>query len=219
VKSVQISIVSANVNSLIPAQDDRSYSRVSCVIMSSKVQVLELEFNSYEAEIICVQEGRARETAEKSGLYYAMFIAPASSTGSYGVQVWIRKCLSPKCASWKVFSPRLAVFVGVLHSNTVPVAIVSGHSPCEHAKPKDKFEFWELWLRCIDYVTTKFPSHTIIVGIDANSRVGSVQSPCIGNVDPDVENDNGSLFRQHIQASDLRAVNTWHPVGRTWTSS
>jgi exonuclease III len=83
-KSVQISIVSANVNSLIPAQDDRSYSRVSCAIMSSKVQVLELEFNSYEAEIICVQEGRARETAEKSGLYYAMFIAPASLTGSYG---------------------------------------------------------------------------------------------------------------------------------------
>jgi hypothetical protein len=83
----------------------------------------------------------------------------------------------------------------------------------------EKDVFYADWMRCISYATAKFPSHELHFGIDSNARVGSVASPCFGQAGPELENSNGTIFREHLEAQSLRADNTWHDIGSTWTSS
>eukprot|EP00973_Karenia_brevis_P053477 7431373-Karenia_brevis.AAC.1 len=68
-------------------------------------------------------------------------------------------------------------------------------------------------------VRARKPNAHIILGIDANARVGSVKSKSIGLSAPNKENDNGERFRIYLEAVDLYAINTFSDAGNTWVSS
>ena len=59
----------------------------------------------------------------------------------------------------------------------------------------------------------------MLVGIDANARVGELQCDGIGPVAPAKENDNGARLREFLCETGLIAVNTFFDAGTTWTSS
>ena len=55
--------------------------------------------------------------------------------------------------------------------------------------------------------------------MDANARVGSIQTPGIGPVEPQRENENGAFLRWFSGDCGLSAVNTFFSAGHTWTDS
>ena len=62
--------------------------------------------------------------------------------------------------------------------------------------------------------------HHVSLLIDGNARVGSVVSHTIGTANPEIENDNGSRFRNLLETSGLCASSTFYDaVGKTWRHS
>jgi hypothetical protein len=62
-------------------------------------------------------------------------------------------------------------------------------------------------------------SNLVLVGIDANARVGELQCDGIGSKATEHENNNGARLREFLGESGLVAINTHFDAGATWTSS
>ena len=95
---------------------------------------------------------------------------------------------------------------------------------CAHAPHnEDQLEinsfFWELAARKINLAKQRRPYAFLILFIDANARVGSVESPFLGLYGGDVENQNGEFFRIMLETTGLDAVNTFMQYETTWTST
>jgi len=74
-------------------------------------------------------------------------------------------------------------------------------------------------LLAFTHITEQYKNAFFAFGIDANSHIGSVSSPSVGNVAPDRESPNGYLFRRLLESLSLLAVNTAHDIGHTWSST
>ena len=69
------------------------------------------------------------------------------------------------------------------------------------------------------HVQTRVPRALLRIALDANGRVGSVPSACIGRYDSETENDNGARLRHFATEFGLSVVNAFWRIGPTWTSS
>ena len=65
--AAQITLASANVQTLLPHQGDRSYAKNTVNPLLSKVEALETQFVSQCFNVVGVQEGRARSSGERVG--------------------------------------------------------------------------------------------------------------------------------------------------------
>jgi hypothetical protein len=83
---------------------------------------------------------------------------------------------------------------------------------------QDRREFWEQLTAMTERMKRKWTNITLLLGIDANARVGSVRSQYIGTARPDRENANGTSFRHFLEATHIYAYNTYVDAGRTWVS-
>ena len=95
---------------------------------------------------------------------------------------------------------------------------VVGHAPHLFAPQADKDMFWDSIGDTLQLVRTKFPTTAVFVLIDANGRVGSVQSSAIGPREVDRENENGTLLRMLLEANSMKAANSFFDSGYTWRS-
>ena len=57
------------------------------------------------------------------------------------------------------------------------------------------------------------------MGIDANGKIGSFTTKCVGPCEPEPENDNGYALRVTATNFDLSVLNTFTCAGTTWTGS
>ena len=63
------------------------------------------------------------------------------------------------------------------------------------------------------------PTRTLpLMGLDANARVGSIKSFCIGDADVSNETDQGALFRELLEQVGCLAMNTYTPNPPTFYS-
>ena len=186
--------------------------------MQSKQEFLEKQFPEHSFDIVGIQEGRSRSSGLKEGSRYKRVAASAYDDGSCGVQIWIRKSLRAELVHWQVVCPRIVHAVVKLR-NGANVVIVCGHAPQSGNLESVKDEFWaQLWDLCTQ-LKTSYPSAHFVLPIDANGRVGSVQSESLGSCQPDKENDGGCRLRMFAESFHFRAANTWWNAGPTWCSS
>ena len=111
-------VATANVQTLLPYQETRSYARNSVDLLRSKVQLLESQFFENDINVVGIQEGRSKVSSKTEGLHYTMLNAPATTGGSYGVQLWLRRDDKYHILNWRCISSRLLFAVVVSQSNT-----------------------------------------------------------------------------------------------------
>ena len=217
--SVSLRCASANVLTLLPHQEERSYAKISDALMLSKVQMLEQEFHTHGLDIIGVQEGRGKRECMREGLHYRMLVAAADETGNYGVQCWLSRCAHVQVIQWRVVYTRL-MYAVITTANAATVVIVVAHAPQSYSPEGKIEEFWIAFSQTVQELQCKYPSADWIGLIDANGRVGSTQAPCIGAAMPERENSNGSRLRCAMTSGLFYLVNTFdHGSGPTWCSS
>ena len=138
--AAQITLASANVQTLLPHQGDRSYAKNTVNSLLSKVEALETQFVSQCFDVVGVQEGRARSSGERVGTKYRMLSAAATSEGSLGVQPWIRLGIRARVMLWREVNPRLMRASTAL-DNGAALTVVVAHAPHMGADAAAKTSF------------------------------------------------------------------------------
>ena len=217
-EDVVVKVGTANVQTLLPWQEDRSYAKNSINPLYSKVEILETNFAERGLQVVGIQEGRARSSSLQIGTKYKRAMSAAYPDGSCGVQTWVLNDGKFDLVHWEGDNPRLMHAIVKLTNSSLLIVVV-GHAPHSGADESEKCEFWCSLLDSATKLSTKFPHAEFTFCVDANARVGSVQSPFIGTCECDKENANGTLMRAFLETFRVYAVNTWWNAGPTWCST
>ena len=170
-----LTVATANVRTLLPHQEGRAYARVSGAVLLSKVTLLEEQFSAAGLDIVGIQEGRARASLERRGVAYTMLTAPADEYGALGVQLWL--AVRFQVEAWLALSPRL--LWAVVRAGPLLAGFLVAHAPTETAPAEQKEEWWETLSATMHGLRQQHPLPWTVL-FDANARVGSAPSPCIG---------------------------------------
>ena len=135
--SVRIRVATANVGTL--RQKKCEAEAVDITNGAGRAQLLELDLDVHDVDICGLQEGRAAETQQITGVVFEQFIAAADSNGCYGPQVWARRSSSLRVLSFMARSPRI-LEVTVARGGEVWL-VISAHAPVENAPACDKNVF------------------------------------------------------------------------------
>jgi hypothetical protein len=183
-----------------------------------RAQILERAFHEADIDVVCIQEGRMQGDHEVQGVHYKMLVASATEAGSYGSRLWVRTSKDVEILEYKVHSPR--VLEAVLRVGCAVVIIITAHCPHSGYKKCEVEKFWEQVAGAIRRTRARFPEAHLIMGADANGKMGSVTMDAIvGDCEAEEENVNGEIFRYFLMETKQVALNTFHPCGKTWVSS
>jgi exonuclease III len=210
-----IQLVQANVCTLHPGELKHAKTKQNCG-STARMIFLDNAFAEAGACVVCIQEARVPGDGLHSCQNFRMYRSGADEDGSHGVQVWILHKFARMVTAVNPISSRLlhvVVQVGPLFLH-----IISAHAPIEAATVVCKEAFWSSLQRVTSSLGSS-DANLVLIGIDANARVGELQCEGIGNVAPEDENDNGARLREFLCESGLIAINTFHDAGTTWTSS
>ena len=214
----RVTLASANVQTLLPHQGDRSYAKNTVNPLLSKVEALETRFVSRRFDVVGVHEGSARCSGERIGTKYRMPSAAAASEGSLGIQLWIRLRIRARVMLWREVNPRL-MWASIVLDNGTALTVVVAHAPHMGADAAAKTSFWATMWDVTTHLRDRYPEAHFRVLVDANGRVGSVPDACIGAHDAEAGNEGAARLRSYASAFTLCAVNTFWPAGRTWCST
>ena len=185
--------------------------------MTSRALVLEDLFVQRQLDIIFIQEGRLQGSAVHPSFNYKMFRSGASEAGAQGSQIWLSLGIAPFVVAARPVNPRiLALYLNIAD---VEIQLISGHAPIEDADESEKNCFWSQIEHLIASFNVPDKLRLSFMGIDANGKLGSVITPCVGPCEPDVENFNGYALRETATSFDLAVLNTYTCAGTTWTGS
>ncbi|CAK0847079.1 unnamed protein product, partial [Prorocentrum cordatum] len=204
---VGLVLVSANVQTLKPHQEERSYSRNSIDSLLDKVEALEVQFDSHGRDIAGVQEGRSKSEGVFNGLLYRRYAAAATDDGALGVQLWIHRRVRGHVLHWRALTPRL--LFGALRLNNGAVLVLTA----------TRGAFWDELASTSHGLKERYARASLRVAVDASGRLGSALSRHIGHEDVAHEDENGARLRLHFDEIDLAAVSTFWPSGPTWCST
>ena len=179
-----------------------------------------------------LQETRLKGNQELPDKDWHMWHASCTSAGQYGVAIWVhrhRPFLWLDGRPLKVEAPQ----VTVLHAEprllgldvslpTFRCVLASAHAP--HTPVSGDTEAAEAFWRVLQQVLRRAPGHVpVILMVDANGRLGDIQSSSVGNCDQEGETAAGGVFHSFLQDHDLCAANTFSHChsgsSHTWISS
>eukprot|EP00969_Alexandrium_andersonii_P103558 4569504-Alexandrium_andersonii.AAC.1 len=86
--------------------------------------------------------------------------------------------------AWDVVSARL-MWASIKHRNGCVVVYVVGHAPTDGSR--DAAAFYDELSGVVAGKTAKYEGAEVVVFLDANGKLGSVQSQFIGKCEPDIE--------------------------------
>ena len=217
-RNVKVALVSANVRTLLPWQEDRSYAQNSLCLMRSKVEALEVQFEAARYDLVGIQEGRAKTTAALDGVHFKMLTVAADQTGTGGNQLWIRHSLNATLVTWRDVGPRIMYAIVELPNHHVVAAVVF-HAHHMGAKDAVKDSLYEDLWRTVGEIREKFPYASLRMLADANGRVGSSLSAAVGDYEKEKENDGGLRIRTLCEHFHLSLYNSFFSAGPTWAST
>eukprot|EP00438_Fugacium_kawagutii_P021420 Skav230559 [mRNA] locus=scaffold7717:17184:43069:- [translate_table: standard] len=194
-----------------------------------------LQEQAQQVHVLFLQETRSKTTSVTENDQW-IFIQSQARSGQGGCAIWLNKkqavvtvAKQPK-GTEKTYWCRDAC--QVLHSDarclivqvklpTCEFTLVSAHAPHSCSSESDMTAFWsQLTARLKPVKAT-----TLVVGIDANARVGTCTSPAIGSFQAEPENFNGQCLRLFCEQMRLVAPTTTHdlvwekpPLPGTWKS-
>ena len=210
-----VRVASANVNTLWPEEVRQLRRDGAGDFASEKILRLDREFHAAGYEVVGIQESRISESIDVKNENYRVIGAGASIHGNLGVQLWFSRALQVDILEIVPLSPRLLFVAAGVCGHIVIFASI-------HAPINDSIEaasFYSQLPRHANVLKSKYPNSIMIFLCDLNAKVGSVGSPNIGSVQPDIENDNGAFMRVMLAEIQLAAVNTYFEAGPTWTGT
>ena len=192
--------------------------------------LLKDQFAALRPLFVGLQETRVPDSNLQPDADYIIFQSASTPQGSLGVALWISKTTpyghakgiaqfvlpkhcsvfgtSPRHLALDIDAPNLRLAVIVLHAPTLATATL-----------QEVREFWRARAAEVE----KRPSGTdFLLLCDANSRVGSVCTPHVGEHDKEDENEAGTAFRHFLEQIEGYLPSTFetHHVGTsaTWVS-
>ena len=182
--------------------------------LPGRVPELEKCFVNLRWTIIGLQETRQRKKGYSELQFFHSWNSAADASGNYGCSLWIHKAFLHR---WQVnivmVQPRLLWCAIEAASFRGHLFVI--HAPCSSAS-KDEITDW--WKDLTTIVKSCRPLHLPrLVLADANARVGSEPTPCLGPLFPELSNHAGTEFLAFCEATALIPLNTWvGSAGPTW---
>ena len=99
-------------------------ANVTTLLQPGRRQLVEQLMFEADVDIAGIQEARCRTSCKEYGMYYDMFSSAATSSGCYGVQLWVRSSLKAAKVDVEPLSPRCLSAVVELSRGKRPSVIV-----------------------------------------------------------------------------------------------
>ena len=209
--TVPVRAATANVKTLDPAGIRRAVKLG--LNTSSKIEFLDLSFHNSSYDVIGIQESYVQGSVTRDQPNYTVSTSGALADGSLGVESWAHKrLLQGARVRPRALGPRLlSVFVD---TPTFSFVHVVAHAPCNDAPEDERTKFWDFLRQELGHVGIR---RNVVLCIDGNATMGSVESPAIPCVDPTIKNANGFQLRVALEEFLLYAssMNTAVPLP-TW---
>ena len=205
-QTVLLNCATANVLTLHPA-NARSGSGIS-----ARMESLLRSFALEEVALVGVQETRSKMEGHRLVDDFHIISAPATEKGVGGCQLWIRR-------SWPTLDGQLRIQhadLRILHSSAqrlivqlskqdLRLILISAHAPS--CASFDATTAW--WTATTNAIPPTRRNWPIIAMLDANARIGSNVSSCVGPFGADQENPAGECFHQWLHDMDLVVPQTF----------
>ena len=216
-KSASIRVASANVLTLFPAQNHASG------FLGARAEDLAQQLNDAGIHFAGLQETRARLNGHTTLDGYHILSSPATSRGQGGVQLWIRQTVPTRHGPIRLRDQDLQILHATSRRLVVRCAypglrllFLVVHAPCEESED----ELQRFWDATTNAIPALYRSWTMVVMMDANSRVGSLSSAAIGPHQADEENIKGSFLHHWLLHHGLYLPQTFAEChdgdGSTW---
>ena len=178
--------------------------------------------------MLCLQETRDRTSQHIVGRHILAYHS-ASQQGQGGCAIWVRRSLAGHSLNAKhvaVLDADSQHLVIRIQLGALNLLVATGHAP-HSAMPDDVIQAW--WQRFQQLLSKhRCDSDVVLLGLDANARLGSEESEAVGGHAAEVENLPGKMLRHFAAALNLWIPSTFFGAQRqlmhrddeayTWTS-
>ena len=213
-----IRFASANVLTLFPGQDYASG------FLGARAEDLAQQFSLAGIHFAGLQETRARLSGHTTLDGFHILSSSATARGQGGVQLWIRQTIPTPQGPIRIRDQDLHILHATSRRLVVRCAypglrllLLVLHAPCDESED-DLQRFWEATSHAIP---AAYRSWTLLVMMDANSRVGCPSSASIGSHQADDENIKESCLHHWLLQHDVYLPQTFAEChrgdGSTWT--
>ncbi len=205
-----LGVLSCNVNSF------KDSKRTEGITWSARAELIKQQALDTQAQVVAWQETRRATGGMWQDRSFVGFEQPAVK-GKGGVALWFRKDVPitkhtpTRDASYFIannFSVVYAMSELIIVKYMSPdwkAIFVSAHAPTELAGQGEKDTFWTL----LHSQLASYDNWDVIIGFDANSRLGDDALPHAGDFAADLPNDNGYRMLNFLRRHDLGLPSTF----------
>ena len=203
---------SANICTLRPKQI--AAAKVSQgILYTQRVSYLDNAFFEAGFGVIGAQESRLQGNQRIRSDKYVITSSGADESGCYGAQIWTRCDLAANISCELPVSPRVCFLMNVIEN--VPIIFGSGHGPVELSPLGvlqdviDKDAFWNSLQKGLDTMKRVNSEAEVVLFVDNNGTVGSINCAAVGKINKANETVNGSRLRAFATLNKLVLINTF----------
>lgn len=218
--ALSFSAATANVLTLYPGKAKPG------MYVSAHQEGLLAQCHAANLHLVGVQETRARWSGHREACVYHLLAAPASEAGQGGVQLWVKAKWIMEHGFLNIRDRRLKILVSSTQAMAVhlkrpqlELILLVLHAP--NNVPEGDLLSW--WSTCSSFVPARLSHVAKIVLVDANARIGSLESPVVGSFGAEVENTPGRHFHQWCWDEHLFIPQSFPGLGfgppETWVHS
>ena len=191
--------------------------------LGARAEHLAIQFQQEKVHCIGLQETRSYSSGHQFfGSFHALSAPAARGVG--GIQFWIQNALPTTMGTLHIrpsdlrilsaTSQRLIVY---LKHEAIRLIFIVAHAPSDG----DPLQFERYWKTTSEAIPNAYRHWKQIYLVDANARLGSIESEYVSSFGGEDENTAGSLFHQWLTTHSLFAPQTFaqHHSGQhaTWT--
>eukprot|EP00435_Cladocopium_sp_Y103_P062446 s894_g24.t1 len=193
---------------------------------TGRMEALLRDFARANIQVIGIQESRSQMQGHSQSQRYHILSAPATGRGVGGIQLWIHErwphshgpLLIRHCHLRILASSAQHLLVRLHHDDLKLLFLVAHAPPCPTFEEATSF-----WTMLSKDIPSAYRSWPLIALLDANARVGSQPSSCVGTFGAEAETLAGECFHAWLQDQDLFLPQTdesFHDGPHaTWTHS
>ena len=214
----KLRVASINVLSLFAGTDDKIGAGN---YVSARMEAISRQCSEKTIDIVGLEETRHRADHYFQIEEYHVLSGAATSRRTGGTQCWVAKNAFGLQIREEHLRTRVAldrVLVAELTHPQLHIGIAVLHVPSS-----DDQEELQGWWQQVDLHLQPIRNVPVFVLMDANSRVGTINSRCIGRHDAAVENCGGTCMHQWLERNSLWIPSTFSHVHRgpshTWFHS
>ncbi|OLQ14158.1 hypothetical protein AK812_SmicGene1724 [Symbiodinium microadriaticum] len=168
-----------------------------------RVVLLSRALEAEQIAVAGVQECRTPKGSFSCGPYRRLASGP-DAQACYGVELWLHKDSPIEASTAVVLHADPTCLIAGATFAGAPLRILVGHAP-HRVHTEEVRRAW--WARVCDLCRTLSGAAPWLLLMDANARVGSETSPCVGAWEADTQDLNGQLLHQL-----LSYLSSWLPA-------